>query len=78
VYPNIVVDNIHIDFYNEDVTDYTIKLIDMSGRVILETTKTVSNKFEKVTLPLTHISKGLYQLLVGSSEKIETFKLIKE
>jgi hypothetical protein len=50
----------------------------MSGRVILETTKTVTNKNESITLPVTHLSKGLYQLLIETPEKMETFKLIKE
>ena len=78
VYPTIVVDDINIEFYNESVTEYSIKLIDMSGRVILETTKTVTNKNETITLPVTHLSKGLYQLLIETPEKMETFKLIKE
>jgi hypothetical protein len=78
VYPNIIENEIHIDLYNENVADYTIKLIDMSGRVLVETIKTVANKNETITLPVTHISQGLYQLLIATPEKIETFKLIKK
>ena len=78
VYPNIIENEIHIDLYNDDVADYTIKLIDMSGRILLETIKTVANQNEMITLPVTHISQGLYQLLIETPEKIETFKLIKK
>jgi hypothetical protein len=78
VYPNIIENEIHIDLYNDDVADYTIKLIDMSGRVLLETIKTVANKNETITLPVSHVSQGLYQLLIETPETTETFKLIKK
>jgi VCBS repeat-containing protein len=80
VYPNPIRGNeLYIDLYNEIGTDYKFTLVDMTGRKILESSKTLNNERETVTLSTHHIAAGVYHLLVETPQSSAiSYKIIKE
>jgi hypothetical protein len=80
VYPNPIRGNeLYIDLYNKIGTDYKFILVDMTGRKILESSKTLNNERETVTLSTHHIAAGVYHLLVETPQSSAiSYKIIKE
>jgi hypothetical protein len=80
VYPNPIRGNeLYIDLYNKIGTDYKFILVDMTGRKILESSKTLSNERETVSLSTHHIAAGVYHLLVETPQSSAiSYKIIKE
>ena len=80
VYPNPIRGNeLYIDLYNEIGTDYKFSLVDMTGRKILESSKTLNNERETVTLSTHQIATGVYHLLVETPQSsVISYKIIKE
>ena len=70
IYPNPAMDNIYLSNLTENTT---LKIYDISGRLVLETS--VSNK-EYVNIST--LSKGIYQIKLKGGDWSETRKFIKE
>jgi hypothetical protein len=72
VYPNPANDNIRIRLSGQ--MDATIRLINMSGSILL--TQTVSAETKEVTIPIQHLSSGMYLVEILENDRITTKRVM--
>jgi len=78
IYPNPVKDYLFIKFDNSILSDISISIVDVSGRVIIK------RNFENIyldaeeTLDLSFMKSGLYFIEIKSEKNSKVYKIIKE
>ncbi|MEO5571613.1 MAG: T9SS type A sorting domain-containing protein [Bacteroidia bacterium] len=78
VYPNPAHDNLTVSIDVNETAGFTIKLMDVSGRVVLSENRTGLAGLNIYELNLSHLSKGLYMLEVKSSQNNWKKKVVVE
>ena len=75
IYPNPASENLQIEFKKYGEYDATYQLIDLTGKILLESK--VQNTTSSLEIGL--YKPGVYMLnVISKSEKIKTFKIIKK
>ncbi len=74
-YPNPASESINISFSTEE-NNYTIKLTDISGKVVLNNSYTSSTDFKQEKIDVSNFSKGIYTLKITSGTAVEVKKII--
>ena len=77
-YPNPANDNITISFSSEGSEMYSIRMYDMTGRLIVDQTNQSSTGVNKQEINLQNISNGLYNLVVTRGEVTERLRVVVE
>jgi hypothetical protein len=75
--PNPVINQINIQLKNEDITIKSIKISDITGKVLKEETYSDINKY-KTHLQGNEFSKGIYFLTISTNKGSITKKIIKQ
>ncbi|AFM03444.1 HYR domain-containing protein [Bernardetia litoralis DSM 6794] len=78
VYPNPTSNSFSYSLKTNREGNYTIRLFDATGRIILEESKIKEGAFLEGTINLEKHSSGLYLLQVSDSEKTTTVRVVKE
>ncbi|WP_338790441.1 choice-of-anchor D domain-containing protein [Bernardetia sp. MNP-M8] len=78
VYPNPTPNRFSYSLRTNKEGNYTIRLFDATGRIILEERKTKEGAFLEGTIDLEKQASGLYLLQVSDSEKTTTVRIVKE
>lgn len=74
IYPNPTQNNITINVGNNQLTNASIEVIDMTGRSLR--TQKISNQYNQVNL--SELSKGIYFILFHNNLGSKVFKVVKE
>lgn len=74
IYPNPATNNISVDLSALDGTDFTITILDITGKVMQQTSV---NKDEKSIIGLSDFAKGLYFLRITNGNMFVTKEFIK-
>jgi PKD repeat protein len=74
IYPNPATDNLSIDLSKTGLKEFSVSLMDMSGKLLLQENVVNNTKHE---LDLSSLSNGLYQLVINSGEGILVTKIAK-
>ena len=74
LYPNPVLDHVSISLRQVPVSPVLVRLVDMSGRVVLNTTYDV----QQIDLSLETLESGFYELIILSEDKYTCHSLIKQ
>ncbi|MDF1698557.1 MAG: SdrD B-like domain-containing protein [Saprospiraceae bacterium] len=77
IYPNPSSTMTNIQFVAENDGELSIKLIDVSGKVVLSTTKTVDEGEGNIRLDLADLPEGVYNMSIELNNTISTKRLIK-
>jgi hypothetical protein len=78
IYPNPAHDKITVSIDVNEKAGFTLQLTDVSGRVVLSQSVTVTTGLNTYDLDLTHLSKGIYMLDVKSSQNNWKTKVVVE
>ncbi|MBC8172484.1 MAG: choice-of-anchor B family protein [Chitinophagales bacterium] len=83
LYPNPAGDHLFIEYANNNnrrnegfLSSIQLKIIDMSGRIVLE--KEINENIEFIELDISHLVKAMYILSIQSANGVEIEKFIKE
>ncbi|HEY8367153.1 MAG TPA: T9SS type A sorting domain-containing protein, partial [Bacteroidia bacterium] len=77
MYPNPATENVNLVFKGVNVGDAKIKLIDLSGKVILIKQVPVGDG-SVVTLDLNSISMGVYTVSIDINGEVKVLKLVRK
>ena len=80
IYPNPTNGNLNITMYGLSNTeeDYLIKVIDFTGKTILESTTSMkANSVQTVSLDLSNYATGIYNVTITNSIAVKAFKVMK-
>jgi hypothetical protein len=66
VYPNPAMDKLHIKFNSEQTGDYTINVVDLAGRIVINHAGKAQQGINKKEFDLSGITKGLYMVELKS------------
>jgi len=77
-YPNPAKDNLTISFTASANEMYSIQLVDMTGRLVMNQSSTSTSGINKQELNLQNISSGLYNLVVKRGEVTERLRVVVE
>ncbi len=69
VYPNPANDHATVVFSSDNTNDYTLKLVDITGRTILSEVHSSAIGDNQVELGLTNIAKGLYFINIETNDQ---------
>jgi hypothetical protein len=76
LFPNPTINEAYIHFpHLENELEINIKVIDMLGKLLYQTTKTINDGTEKITLDTKLFANGLYNVIISSSQGSVTKKL---
>jgi hypothetical protein len=76
VYPNPAADNVNIYLGTEPPTDFTLDIIDITGR-ILSSAEVDDNPFPILNLDISNLSSGRYVVRLTTTERFYFFDFIK-
>lgn len=76
VYPNPTSDELFVSFDNQTGNDMQIELVDQLGRVIYSENEIQQIGFNKIGLNLSHVSDGIYSVLIHSGNNTITKRII--
>jgi hypothetical protein len=77
VYPNPITDKVNILIRNEAIEIYAIKIMDITGRVILITETEVNDKVKNIVLDMSAYASGIYTISVSNPIETKVFKVRK-
>jgi len=77
VYPNPASENVKVRF-NALNNDYTISLVDITGRTLISNNYTSLNGSQSIELPLTDISSGNYIVTISSANGVVNQHIVVE
>ena len=78
VYPNPASSEVNISFHSEVEGKYLLRLVDITGQILLSESKDVSAGENKYTINLQNFAPGIYLLLLQSGDDIMQTRIIKE
>jgi hypothetical protein len=76
IYPNPATSFVNIDLKASQRTAYTVQLMDMSGRVVLQNANTAVSGINHTGLDVSGMPKGIYFLRISSTTGSYVQKLI--
>jgi hypothetical protein len=74
VYPNPVNEMLFIDLSSTELSDFTISIYDMAGKLLVETTQYEATRLE---MDMSQLVTGMYQLRIKSEKDVFVKKIIK-
>lgn len=77
VYPNPLFENLIIDFNLKNDESLKLTVTDMAGRLILERSYSLQSGIHKITLDLSQLASGAYQLSFMSSQRYVVKKIFR-
>jgi len=78
VYPNPATSEINISFHCDVDATYLLRLVSMTGQILLTETKKVSEGENKFSVNLQDVAPGIYLVLMQEGENIMQARIIKE
>ena len=78
VYPNPVSDNLNIDLYVTKAQNTTIKLLDMSGRIVKQIQARSNVGMNKLTIDISSIATGLYTVQIYENDNLTQVSKVKK
>ena len=69
-------DNIEITFNNINNTPFSIYMIDITGKIVLNEEKTISEADNRLIINTHNISAGLYNVVIQSDDILITKRII--
>ena len=77
VYPNPFSDLLKVELNSKENSKVIIKLLDFSGKIIVQKEVETTTGNNLINLETTNISSGMYFLNITSDDFIKTIKLVK-
>ncbi len=77
-YPNPAHDKLNVAFNSNNTNEYTIKMIDMTGRLLLDRTANAAQGNNFIELDLGVFAKGIYVLSFSSGEERKQVRIVVE
>jgi len=77
LYPNPVIDNLHISFESINAVNVQIEITDLQGRVLYQQTINSQYGINQAIIPVDKLSEGLYLCRLQNGNKLETIKFLK-
>ena len=74
--PNPATDHINIQFDATRNLETTLQLMDLAGRLVLQQVVTATEGQNNITLPMHHLTNGLYLLSVKAGDEAIIFKVV--
>ena len=76
VYPNPTHGNLTVQFNSGNESSYQFKMVDVTGRIIMNELKSVQQGLNSFDFNVTDYAKGIYILQIGSHEGNEQVRIV--
>jgi hypothetical protein len=77
-YPNPASDNVIVEFNTERNNQYSLKMVDLTGRTVLNQSGTTEEGINKLDLNVSEMSSGLYLIVLDVNNIRETIHIVVE
>jgi hypothetical protein len=74
-YPNPVSDVLNVSFNSEKSQDYTVRMLDATGRIVMADAKTASEGENKVEMSVKGLASGIYMLQFNMGDHTEQMRI---
>jgi hypothetical protein len=74
--PNPATDQINIQFDADRSLEATVLMMDLTGRVVLQTNVSATEGQNRITVPVSTLTNGLYLLTVKAGDEVITVKMV--
>jgi hypothetical protein len=78
VYPNPFIDQINMDLFAQEATKVTWNIYDMTGKVVLSGSESVTTGYSTLNIDATELSKGVYMLNALMNDQRQSFRIMKQ
>jgi hypothetical protein len=78
IYPNPTQDVLNIDLYTTKVQNTTVKVLDMSGRIVKQVQARSEAGMNKLSLSLGDIASGVYTVQVFENDQLTHVSKVKK
>jgi hypothetical protein len=78
IYPNPTVDVLNIDLYTSKVQNTTVKVLDMSGRIVKQIQGRSEAGMNKLSISLGEIASGVYTVQVFENDNLTHVSKVKK
>ena len=75
MFPNPVEDLFNVILHDQSAREFTVKLYDATGRIIINETRPV---FETNIFNMRHCASGMYELVIIIGDKLVVGKIVKQ
>ena len=77
LYPNPVINQLHVQFVTTTIEKVKFEIIDIQGRIILQQNFESETGTNQITIPVAHIQRGLYLCRLLNGNEIQSAKFLK-
>ena len=77
-YPNPVSESLNISFYSEASTTYSLRIVNVTGQIILSEMKLASEGENNFQLDMSGFAPGMYTILMQSGDNMVQSRIMKE
>jgi hypothetical protein len=78
IYPNPFTNQVSMSFFAEEATTITWNVYDMTGKVVLNGTESVTAGYSTLDIDGANLPTGVYTLNAVMNDKVENFRIIKQ
>jgi len=78
IYPNPFVDQLNIDMYADQDTKVTWNIYDMTGKVVLNGSESVTSGYSTLNISVGDLPKGVYMFAAILNDKMQSFRILKQ
>ena len=78
IYPNPTQDVLNIDLYSTKVQNTTVKVLDMSGRIVKQIQGRSEIGLNKLSMSLAEIANGIYTVQVFENDNLTHVSKVKK
>jgi hypothetical protein len=78
IYPNPFVNKVNMDLFTEQGTTVTWNIYDMTGKVVLSGSQSITSGYSTLNIDAANLSKGVYMLNAIMNDQIQSFRIMKQ
>jgi hypothetical protein len=78
VYPNPFVDQVSMDLFTEEETNVTWNIYDITGKVVLSGSQSITTGYSTLNIDAANLSKGVYMLNAIINDQMQSFRIMKQ
>ena len=75
-FPNPANDNVNIEFNSNDNSEYTVNLIDMSGRIVRSQSGVSTEGLNQLRFDVADLTSGIYMIILNNGSSQRTIRLM--
>ncbi|MEI6853563.1 MAG: T9SS type A sorting domain-containing protein, partial [Bacteroidota bacterium] len=78
IYPNPFVNKVNLDLFTQEGTNVSWKIYDMTGKVMLSGSESVTSGYSTLDIDASNLPKGVYMLNAIMNDQMQSFRIMKQ